>query len=116
MPWDVKAVKALPDYCIYMETAGGQAGIFDMKPYLDRGVFREWKDVGYFNRVGIVSGAVTWPHEQDFAPQTPLAGLTPATKPVAWTSILTGPERWHSHGIYIACRVRSGVPLPGVEG
>jgi len=36
---------------------------------------RELKDPGYFNRVGIVLGAVTWPNEQDIAPETLLAGL-----------------------------------------
>jgi len=41
MYWDVKTVKPLPDYRIYVEVADGRKGIFDMKPYLDRGVFRE---------------------------------------------------------------------------
>jgi hypothetical protein len=27
--------------------------------------------------VGILYGAVTWPHEQDIAPETLLAGMTP---------------------------------------
>jgi len=41
MYWDVKTVKPLPDYRIYVEVADGRKGIFDMKPYLDHGVFRE---------------------------------------------------------------------------
>ena len=48
-----------------------------MKPYLDRGVFRELKDVNYFNRVDILFGAVTWPNEQDIAPETLLAEMIP---------------------------------------
>lgn len=75
MYWDVKVVKALPDYCIYVEVEDGRKGAFDMKPYLNLGVFRELRDPGYFNRVGIVFGAVTWPNEQDIAPETLLAGL-----------------------------------------
>lgn len=75
MYWDVKAVKPLPDFRIYVETESGCKGIFDMKPYLDHGVFRELRDVHYFNRVGIVLGAVTWPNQQDIAPETLLAGL-----------------------------------------
>ena len=35
MYWDVKTVKLLPDYRIYVEVADGRKGIFDMKPYLD---------------------------------------------------------------------------------
>ena len=65
MYWDVKTVKPMPDYRIYVEVENGLKGIFDLKPYLDRGVFRELKDIHYFNRVGILFGAVTWPNEQD---------------------------------------------------
>jgi hypothetical protein len=77
MYWDVKKVEALDDYLLYVEIEDGRCGIFDVKPYLDRGVFRELKNVHYFNQVGILFGAVTWPHEQDIAPETLLAGLRP---------------------------------------
>ncbi|MBI5184134.1 MAG: DUF2442 domain-containing protein [Nitrospinae bacterium] len=77
MYWDVKTVKPLPDYRIYVETEDGQKGIFDLKPYLDHGVFRELRDVHYFNQAGILFGAVTWPHEQDIAPETLLAEMVP---------------------------------------
>lgn len=73
--WDVKTVKPLIDYRIYVEIEDGRIGIFDLKPYLDHGVFRELKDVGYFNQVGILFGAITWPHEQDIAPETLLAEM-----------------------------------------
>jgi hypothetical protein len=77
MYWDVKLVKPMPDYRIYVEIEDGRKGVFDLKPYLDRGVFRELKNVHYFNQVGIVFGAVTWPHEQDIAPEMLLAGMIP---------------------------------------
>jgi hypothetical protein len=70
MYWDVKTVKPLPDYRIYVEIENGLKGIFDLKPYLKQGSFCELQDVHYFNQVGIVYGAVTWPHEQDIAPET----------------------------------------------
>ena len=73
MYWDVTTVKPLTDYRIQVEIADGRKGIFDLKPYLDHGVFRELRDVNYFNQVGILFGAVTWPHEQDIAPETLLA-------------------------------------------
>ncbi len=75
MYWDVKSVRPLPDYCIYVEIENGKKGIFDLKPYLDRGVFQELKELHYFNQVGISFGAVTWPHEQDIAPETLLAEM-----------------------------------------
>ncbi len=78
MYWDVKIVKPLTDHLIYVEIEDGRKGVFDMKPYLDFGVFRELRDVHYFNQVGILFGAVTWPHEQDIAPETLLANLQPS--------------------------------------
>jgi hypothetical protein len=77
MYWDVKIVKPLNDYLIYVEVADGRKGIFDLKPYLDHGVFCERRDVHYFNQVGILFGAVTWPNEQDIAPETLLDEIRP---------------------------------------
>jgi len=77
MYWDVKLVKPLSDYRIYVEIEDGRKGIFNMKPYLDFGVFSELRNPGYFNQVGILFGAVTWPNEQDIAPETLLAELMP---------------------------------------
>ncbi len=77
MYWDVKTVKPLSDLRIYVEVEDGQRGMFDLKPYLDHGGFRELKDVHYFNQVGILFGAVTWPHDQDIAPETLLAEMFP---------------------------------------
>lgn len=77
MDWDAKAVKPLDDYRILVELADGRKGISDLKPYLDRGALRELKDVYYFNQVGILFGAVTWPHEQDIAPETLIAEMLP---------------------------------------
>ncbi len=76
---DVKVVKPLSDYCIYVEIENGKNGVFDLKPYLDHGAFRELLDIHYFNRVGILFGAVTWPNEQDIAPETLLAEMHPIT-------------------------------------
>jgi len=70
MYWDAKLVKPLPDYRIYVELENGKRGIFDLKPYLDKGVFRELRNIHYFNQVDIFFGAVTWPNEQDIAPET----------------------------------------------
>ncbi|WP_217182900.1 DUF2442 domain-containing protein [Methylobacter tundripaludum] len=73
----MKTVKPLPDFCIYVEIEDGRKGVFDLKPYLDHGVFRELRNVHYFNQVGILFGAVTWPNEQDISPETLLAEIVP---------------------------------------
>lgn len=75
MYWDAKTVKPLSDYRIYVEIEDGRCGIFDLKPYLDHGVFRELRNQHYFNQVGILFGAVTWPHGQDIAPETLLGEM-----------------------------------------
>jgi hypothetical protein len=80
MYWDVKFVKPMSDYRIYVEIEDGRKGIFDLKPYLELGVFRELQDIAYFNRVGIVFDAVTWPNEQDIAPETLIAEMRPVEK------------------------------------
>lgn len=72
---DVKLVEAKSDYTIHVEIEDGRKGVFDMKPYLDKGVFRELSDPEYFKQVGIVLGAVTWPNQQDIAPETLVAGM-----------------------------------------
>lgn len=77
MYWDVKTVQPLDDYRIFVKLEDGREGIFDLKPYLNHGVFRELQDKTYFSQVDIVFGAVTWPHEQDIAPETLVAGLMP---------------------------------------
>ncbi|MDX8393271.1 MAG: DUF2442 domain-containing protein [Mariprofundales bacterium] len=70
MYWDVKLVKPKSNYKIYVETEDNRKGLFDMSPYLNHGVFKELRNVDYFNQVSILFGAVTWPHEQDIAPET----------------------------------------------
>lgn len=75
MYWDVKKVEARDDYQLYVELADGRKGTFDMKPYLNIGVFKDLRDKEYFEQVGIFLGAVTWPNEQDIAPETLVAGL-----------------------------------------
>ena len=84
MDWDVQTVKPLPEHRIAVELKDGRRGMFDLKPYLDHGVFRELKDPAYFQQVGIQLGAVTWPHGQDIAPETLLAELQPLLEAPAW--------------------------------
>lgn len=77
MYFDAKIVKPLPNYEIYVELENGKQGRFDLKPYLDKGIFQQLRDPHYFAQVGIVFGAITWPNEQDIAPETLLNGLQP---------------------------------------
>ena len=55
---------------------------FYLRPYLDQGVFRELREVRYFNRVGSASVAATWPHGQDIARETQLFEMVAAASSV----------------------------------
>ena len=81
---DVITVKPLPGHRINVELESGRCGVFGLTPCLDHGVFGELKDTACFNRVGVLYGAVTWPHQQDLAPETLLAGLTLVHGEAAW--------------------------------
>lgn len=60
----------LADYKIRVTLSTGKTGIFDVTPYLDKGVFSELKDYNYFKRARLAFGTIVWPNEQDFAPET----------------------------------------------
>jgi hypothetical protein len=70
MDWDVKSVKVLPDHRLAVELADGRRGVFDLHPFLDQPGLQRLKDPGYFASVGIRFGALTWPMNEDVAPDT----------------------------------------------
>ena len=67
---DVTHFEILPGYKIKVTLSNGKRGIFDVEPYLDRGIFKELRDYNYFRRARIEFGTLTWPNEQDFSPET----------------------------------------------
>lgn len=62
----VTAVKPHPDYTITLVFTNGEVRRFDVKPYLDKGFFRELKDMSVFNSVRPSLGSVQWENGQDF--------------------------------------------------
>ncbi len=66
----VIAVKANEDFSLELKFNDNSVRRFDARPYLEFGVFRELKDIGYFRQVKIAHGTVQWPHEQDISPDT----------------------------------------------
>lgn len=67
---DVIAFEILGDYKIKVRLSNGKTGIFDVTPYLDKGIFIELKDYTYFKKARIAYGTIVWPNEQDFSPET----------------------------------------------
>jgi hypothetical protein len=48
----------------------GEKKSFDVKPYLEIGVFRELQDVSVFNSVKPVLGSIQWANGVDLCPDT----------------------------------------------
>ena len=66
----VKKVNANNDYTLFVELSDGRTGVFDVKPYIDKGVFRQLKDKNYFKQVKPFFCGITWPNEQDLSADT----------------------------------------------
>lgn len=66
----VMEVNPTADYKLALVFDDGERRLYDCSHLLDFGVFRELRDIGYFNRVYVLDGTVAWPHEQDICPDT----------------------------------------------
>ena len=67
---EVQSVEPLDNYQLKVLFANGETKLFDVSPYLEKGIFTEWKDNGYFRAVRVASGSIEWPHEQDLSNDT----------------------------------------------
>jgi hypothetical protein len=62
---------AIKNYHLELGFNTGETGVFDMRPYLDKGVFTQLKDVSLFNNIKIQHRTVTWcDGELDMSPDT----------------------------------------------
>lgn len=66
----VVEVRANDDFSLDLKFDDGSVRRFDVKPYLEYGIFKELKDKDYFKRVNVAYGTVQWPNEQDVSPET----------------------------------------------
>ena len=64
----VKTVKPNPDYTLILIFDNGERKAFDVKPYLNKGIFKKLKDLKVFSAVRPFLGSIEWPHGQDFCP------------------------------------------------
>ena len=62
-------VKAGSDYTLILTFDNGEVKVFDMKPYLNLGIFKELKDLKLFNSVRKSFDSVEWPNEADMDPE-----------------------------------------------
>ena len=65
----VNKVKPLSDYRLELTFENKEKKIFDVKPYLDTGLFKTLKDEKYFKMVKVSYDTIEWPNGVDLDPE-----------------------------------------------
>lgn len=58
------------DYTLEIVFTNRERKIFDVKPYLEVGIFKELKNAEIFRSVKVEDGSISWAGGQDFCPDT----------------------------------------------
>ncbi len=66
----VRSVRSLPGHHLEVVFTNGERKVFDIEPFLDRGIFSQLKDEKLFSEVRVVAGSVEWPCGCDFSYDT----------------------------------------------
>jgi hypothetical protein len=66
----VKEVVPQADYTLLLTFENNERKLFDVKPYLNKGVFQELKDFSMFQTARVFFDTVAWKNEVDLAPET----------------------------------------------
>ena len=66
----VAEVKPRNDFTLEILFTNQERKIFDVKPYLDKGIFKELKKSEIFNSVKVENGSISWSGGQDLCPDT----------------------------------------------
>jgi hypothetical protein len=82
----VKDVSPNNDYTVNILFTNGELRRFDVKPYLDKGIFKQLKDIQLFKKVRPCLGSIQWEGGQDLCPDT----LYIESDPIAKTKDGTG--------------------------
>ncbi len=63
-------VTPLENYQLLLTFKNGEEKIFDMKPYLEKGIFKKLKDENIFKTAKVSFDTVEWANEADIDPET----------------------------------------------
>ncbi|MEB3119912.1 MAG: DUF2442 domain-containing protein [Snowella sp.] len=66
----VKKVQTLDNYCLKICFENEEQKIFHLKPYLNKGIFSQLKNVSLFTSARVVAGSVEWPNGLDLSHDT----------------------------------------------
>jgi len=65
----VKNVIPIDNYNLILTFENGEKRQFDMNPFLDKGIFKELRDLSVFNSVKISFDTIQWDNEADLDPE-----------------------------------------------
>ena len=65
----VKAVEPLENYYLLLKFENDEERIFDVKPYLEIGKFKELKDENLFKSVRVHFDSIEWANKLDLDPE-----------------------------------------------
>lgn len=65
----ITEVKPLKNYQLLITFENGEQKIFDMKPYLNNGIFKELKNEELFNSVKVSFDTIEWKNKADIDPE-----------------------------------------------
>lgn len=70
-------VQAQNNYHLELWFATGEHRLFDISPYLDKGVFTQLKNEAFFKQAFVAWDTVCWSNELDISPDTLYLKSTP---------------------------------------
>lgn len=65
----VKNVKPLADFKLLLTFENNEKRIFDMNPFLNKGIFSELRDINLFDTVHISFDTIQWKNGADLCPE-----------------------------------------------
>lgn len=66
----IKKVHPSDDYTLNIVFENNEEKVFDVKPYLEKGIFKQLKDRRIFNSVKPFLGSIQWINGLDLCPDT----------------------------------------------
>ncbi len=66
----VVSVITREDFHLELRFSTGEMRLFDVRPYLDKGVFQRLRDRSLFDQAYVAFDTVCWPGHLDIAPET----------------------------------------------
>lgn len=64
----VKSVKPLENFILHLTFKNGEEKLFDVKPWLEKKIYKPLSNAELFNKAYVLYGTVSWNEEVDFCP------------------------------------------------